>query len=713
MEESIIQKSSEERGHREEDVMQLDEFLDFAEDNPISIADSVNYLLCAIEHYGTREVIENGEEIERYRFFDDPYCNGENAILGNTRELNEFVDEVRRRASEEGDNNKIIWFVGPTASGKSELKRCIINGIRAYSETDEGARYTLEWTLDDSSSNSRMSYGEKASIEKRYYKSPINVNPLTILPPKTRENYMNYVRSDFELDCKLGPFSKEVLESLEEDMDFQEIVSEGFVRVKRVYPEVGDGIGVLHSEDNGNPKQKIVGSWMEGAMQKFAKRGHMNPQAFSYDGVLSQGNGLVSIVEDGAHHFDVLAKMLNVCEEEMVKLNNKISMDLDTLIMIFSNRDLEERLREYSSSGQSDPMRAVRRRLDKYEFGYLTTVGIEGMLIKRILFDENYLWEDEDRMEKVSEEERIYDTEIAPRTIEAAAMYEVSTRVDCSGEDSIALIEYLETGEDFPVGKMINTSESIIHSSIIDGDSGIPVTYTVDKIVEKVQENDFVLPTHVTRAMRDGFEDEPMFDGKELEEFNGACAYTENYIYSKQQEDVLQAMVGDITVTEEDVRNYIDSILAWDDDRDDEYDAYELREFETRYLGQDISNYGKKAKAEKEIVEFREGILSPINKYMWDKREEDFTIDDVPLSECPPLKTLLDENDWDMVERVFPDADLRLWESPPSDTEVNKLKQKTIKRMKEQGYSQESAEEVSNKVVPTGQMDMFESEEDK
>jgi len=64
--------------------------------------------------------------------------------------------------------------------------------------------------------------------------------------------------------------------------------------------------------------------------RELDSRGRKNPQAFSYDGVLSQGNGLLTIVEDAAQHADLLQKLLNVPDEGHVKLDKGIGMDIDT-----------------------------------------------------------------------------------------------------------------------------------------------------------------------------------------------------------------------------------------------------------------------------------------------------------------------------------------------------------------------------------------------
>lgn len=705
MSENFIEKASEERGDVSEETFTLDEFFEFAQDNPNSVSDSVNYLLSAIEHFGKRTILEDGEEKERYCFFDDPYGDGEHAILGNTDELNEFVDELRRRASEEGDNDKIIWFLGPTATGKSELKRCLINGLKGFAESEEGAKYTLEWTLDEFSGDSRMAYGDGTPATKSWYKSPININPVSILPESTREEFLESLDLDVDISADLDPFSQEAMDMLEDRKNnLSDIAESNMVRARRYHPEVGDGIGVLHSEDNGNPKQKLAGSWMQGAMEKFAKRGQKNPQAFSYDGVLSQGNGLISIVEDAGHHSDVLDKMLNVCEEEMMKLDNKIAMDLDTLIVVFSNPDLESQLEEYAEAGQHDPLRALRRRLDKYEFNYLTTLSLEGMLIRRLLTDSSFLWDsDDDRMERVSEPLEIYGTEVAPRVVEAAAMYEIITRLEdnrtpLSPVEQALLLEnrIVETEE----GELIEFSE-FDYTKFSGGEVGIPVTYTVDILVEAVQEQEeYVLPEEILDKLADELDEVPVFNDSEADHFRKMRIDVKEYILDKQEDDVLEAMVGDIEVTEDDVREYIDGILAWQENEEEEYDDYELKEFETRYLGQDGDDYFSDAQADVEITQFRRDLISPINKYMWDQRDEDFTVNDVPISESPPLEPLLEENDWDTVSRIFPDANLSQWENPPSNTETEELKEKTVKRMVEmQDYSGETAEAVSKKVV--------------
>jgi len=708
-----IESADDELALIESDALTLDEYIEIVQNQPSIASHSVKYILEAIEYYGTRTVFEDGKEKERYVFFDDPHGNAEHAILGNTDVLNDFVNELRRMASDSGKNERIIWFCGPTASGKSELKRCLISGIGGYAQTEEGSRYTLEWSLD-SLMTGGMTYGEN-STDKTWYKSPINIHPLSVFPEETRREVLNDINESeavpVDVQTDIDPFSQEAFETLSEEYDsFKDIVSSDHLRVKKYIPEVGDGIGVLHAEDVGKPKEKLIGGWMEGAMDNFESRGRKNAQAFSYDGVLCQGNSGISIIEDAGHHSNVLDKMMNVCEEKMMKLDNKIAMDLDTLLFIISNPDLEEQLSQHSDAGQADPLRALRRRLDQYDLNYLTTLSLEVMLIRRLLMDSNEMWYGgEDRMEKVREPLEINGTEIAPHVLEAVGVYEISTRL-CSVSSSIdpvSKVMLFELGEfENEEGETYNI-EQIDVDVRLDGDSGIPVTYSIDVIVDMVQENDVILPEDMLDALEDNLGNDALFVSGEISHFANMAFDVKKYILSEQADDVLDAMVGDIEVSEEDVQEYVDGIYAWQDNDEEEFDSFELMEFETRYLGVDRDEYGEKATPSPYVQEFRDNIVYPINQYYWNERDEGFEVDDVPLSQSPNLRPLLQENDWSTVRRVYPDVDFAQWRDPPSDTETEELKEKTIRRMQENmDYSEQSAETASIKVIETVAMEV-------
>ncbi len=158
-----------------------------------------------------------------------------------------------------------------------------------------------------------------------------------MFPEDVREQLLADLNEELEdhvpvqVDAELDPFSREAYDYLEEryrrngeEELFSAIADESHLRVKNYVVDIGQGVGVLHSEDDGQPKERLVGSWMHGMLQELDSRGRKNPQAFSYDGVLSQGNGVLTIVEDAAQHADLLQKLLNVPDEQSVKLDKGI-----------------------------------------------------------------------------------------------------------------------------------------------------------------------------------------------------------------------------------------------------------------------------------------------------------------------------------------------------------------------------------------------------
>ncbi|TYT62192.1 PrkA family serine protein kinase [Natrialba swarupiae] len=735
-----------------EEPMSLPAYVDRIFENPTIASHASKYLLEAIEAAGTRTVVEEGEEKERYRFFDDPYNDGEHAILGNTEVLNGFVDDLRSIAAGRAKDEKIVWFEGPTATGKSELKRCLVNGLREYSKTPEGRRYTVEWNVTTADAEERsLSYGgdPTASDDQHWYESPVQAHPLSVFPEDVRDRILADLNGELEdhvpvrVDAQLDPFSREAYEFLEEryrragkDELFSAITDETHLRVKNYVVDLGQGVGVLHSEDDGRPKERLVGSWMHGMLQELDSRGRKNPQAFSYDGVLSQGNGVLTIVEDAAQHADLLQKLLNVPDEQSVKLDKAIGMDVDTQMLIISNPDLEAQLNQHADRNGMDPLKALKRRLDKHRFGYLTNLSLECELIRRELTNEKSVWEadgyDElaDRIRepvtvtvKGSDGETRTE-EFAPHAIEAAALYAVVTRLDeedlPNGLDLVdkALIYdkgYLQEGD-----TRREKDEFDFADGAHDGEHGIPVTYTRDTLAELLQTDrerhhaelpveDVVMPRDVLNGMAEQMADAPVFSSGERSEFENRVVPVKNYIFDQQESDVIEAIMHEKRVDEETVAEYVEHVYAWEtdeplyNDRGEEVepDPLKMKLFEVEHLGR-FSEEEYQGNLPRESVQNfrREKVITSLNRHAWEHRNEDFAVQNVDLTAIPVIKSVLESHDWEDVRRTFEDFDPRQWDDPPSGTETETVKEDTIETMvSEFDYSEASAELTSRHVM--------------
>ena len=761
-----------------EEPISLSEYVDRLLETPTIGAHAARYLLAAIEAPGTRTVIEQGERRERYRFFDDPENDGEHAVLGNTEVLNDFVANLRSIAAGRGNDESIIWFSGPTATGKSELKRCLINGLRRFSKTPAGKRYTVEWNLAEGGDRG-LTYGDATDDDDDdWHQSPVQTHPLSVFPPGVRDDILDDVADRIgegvpvRLDTGLDPFSREAYDELAERYReqgvpelFSAVTDRRHLRVKNYVVDVGQGIGVLHAEDVGGPKERLVGAWMPEMLRELGSRGRKNPQAFSYDGVLSQGNAGITVIEDAAQHADLLGKLLNVSDEGRVKLDRAIGMDVDTQLIVISNPDLEAQLDQGAERGEKDPLKALKRRLTKHEFGYLTELSLEVELLRRELTGDRSVWIDpavtseggasrdsgggeprvgdsttggysenrnrdqarEDRVSapvtvEVHEADRSVQREFAPHALEAAALYNVVTRLD--SEDLPGGLDLIEKALLFDRGyvevddERRGIEEFDLDPAADDGDHGIPVTYTRDVMADllgagtdrthpDLPVENVLTPGDVLDAMVEGLESAPVFTGAERREFETRVRGVREYVFDRQEADVLEAMLAGHRPDEETVTEYVEHVTAWatggtvETDRGPiDPDPLTMKVFETEHLGRFSEGNYDGTSPGAAVEQFRrEEITTALNRRAWEQRNEGFESSEVDLTAVPVLQEVLAENDWADVRRTFEDLDPRQWEDPPSGTETERVKEATLSRMAEQGYSPAAAELTSRRVM--------------
>ena len=755
--------------------MSLEEYVDRVVENPTAAASGARYLLAAVESQGTREVRERGERLERYRFFDDPFNDGEHAVLGNTAALNAFVDDLRTAAAGRGNDETIVWIDGPTATGKSEFKRCLVNGLREFSKTEAGRRYTVEWNVTGAGSGvgaggggsgASLSYGDGGDASA-WYRSPVQTHPLSVFPEAVRESIAEAVDDDaypIAAGVDLDPFSREAYDHLESvyrdegrrDL-FSAITDRDHLRVTSYVVDVGEGIGVLHAEDDGSPKERLVGSWMGGMLRELDSRGRKNPQAFSYDGVLSQGNGVATVVEDASQHADLLRRLLNVPDERRVKLDKGIGMDLDTQLIVISNPDLDAELDRHADREGADPLKALKRRLTRHEFRYLTNRRLEAELLRREVggprgvptvdgIDEGEhggrgrggaSGDDAPARDPASEpgaaaltvgvrdgDGGVTERELAPHAVGAAALYAVVTRLD--SDDLPAGIDLVEKADLYEAGEIRRErggeEERIAVDDVAfgdgDGRNGVPVTYVRDVVAEllgsdadrshpELPVERVITPTDVLDAMAEGLADAPVFSRSEVAEFESRKAPVAERVRERQRADVVDAVLAAETVPEATVAEYVEHVYAWDADEPvetergpEEPDALAMKVFETETLGRfGESDYRGTDPTEAVATFRRERVIRALTRYAWRNRGDAFSVDDVELGEIPELKAVLESNDLADVKRRFPDLDPAEWADPPADTETERAKAATIDRLVDRGYSPASAELTSRAVM--------------
>ncbi len=567
--EEAIEKTVEAIAEVYEEPMSLEAAVDYALENPrqANFVPSDQYLLQAIESQGKREVMEKGQWEERWRFFDDPWNDGENAVVSNTDTLNQFVENLRRKVEDRGNSNTISWIRGATGTGKSEWRRCISKGLKAYSKKEEGRRYTVELNTESLNGSSTVNIGfptnqeeeeeERQDVKDKWIEDPLQANPLALLDEDVREEVYEEMNRERDYPIKprrdLGPFSEAFLDILRGKIQSSMIEDEGkksraeklqkltdksAVQVKNYIMDEGKGISILNAEDS-NPRQVkkvLAGYWNPHLLEKYGSEGKKNPLAFSYDGILSRGNGGVTFIEDAFEHRELVKKLHSVPEENSIKIpEGGPRMDVDSHIFVISNNDLAEHLQmEDEQYRESDPNQSLERRFDEYHMNYITEYGMAVQLLKRevvgnegvdlITDSADSLLEKEsqspEKIEELREEiiserqqkvrEAVFDDgiEYAPHTMEAAGLYAVMTRLNPKilpgssrkwekkkssmpeGEHGGKELSLLEKAKLYERGRIIRGNTELRYDDfdfpedeeIEEGIKGVPVTYLADVV---------------------------------------------------------------------------------------------------------------------------------------------------------------------------------------------------------------------------------------
>ncbi len=138
---STVQKSFKE----DRTVLSFQEYFAMLADAPERFCrSSAQYLLDMFDHFGKEEFTLPTGSGTRFRLFDAPFNGGDVRVAGQ-EEVQAAIYRCLRNFVREGRVNKLILLHGPNGSAKSSLVRCIMAGMEAYSQLDEGARYSFNW----------------------------------------------------------------------------------------------------------------------------------------------------------------------------------------------------------------------------------------------------------------------------------------------------------------------------------------------------------------------------------------------------------------------------------------------------------------------------------------------------------------------------------------------------------------------------------------
>src|SRR5437588_4151834 len=211
----------------------FEDYLQIVRERPQVTRNAFQRVYDMIISYGTEEYIDNKKKLVRYNFFKDEIDGGQDAIYGLDIPLMRLVHVLKAAAEGYGPEKRVILLHGPVGSSKSTIARLLKKGLEHYSRTPDGALYTFAWVLEKKR--------EDGTIHREVFNSPMNEDPLLLIPEDWREKvFVDLASPDagFQVPVRgdLCPASRLIFRELMTEYKgaFAKVMSQ--VRIRRLLP---------------------------------------------------------------------------------------------------------------------------------------------------------------------------------------------------------------------------------------------------------------------------------------------------------------------------------------------------------------------------------------------------------------------------------------------------------------------------------------------
>jgi len=206
---------------------------------------------------GDPEVRERGERLERYRFFDDPFNDGEHAVFGQHRGAQRVRRRPPGRRRRRGNDETID--VDRRPHSHREVGVQAVSGERPSGVLEDRGRATLHRRVERHRGRDRkrgrgrrrVALVRRRRRRRRVVPESRPDTPLSVFPEAVRESIADAVDDDaypIAADVDLDPFSREAYDHLESvyrdegrrDL-FSAITDRDHLRVTSYVVDVGEG----------------------------------------------------------------------------------------------------------------------------------------------------------------------------------------------------------------------------------------------------------------------------------------------------------------------------------------------------------------------------------------------------------------------------------------------------------------------------------------
>lgn len=517
------------------------DYLDIVRANPRVTRNAHERIYDMILAHGTEEIVIHKEKLTRYRFFDDPIGEGQDAVFGLERTLANLVQILESAARGYGTERRVLLLHGPVGSSKSTIVRLLKRGLEHYSRTDEGALYTFSW-------KEIQPDGSETLVP-----CPMHEEPLRLIPGEVRGPFLDALNADsadpayrIAVQGDLDPFCRYHFQKrlAQYGGDWRRVLED--VVVRRLILSEADRIGIGTFQPKDEKNQDATELTGDINYRKIAEFGsESDPRAFNFDGEFNIANrGMIEFVEVLKLDVAFLYDLLGASQEHKIKPKKFAQTDIDEVIIGHTNEP------EYKKLQNNEFMEALRDRTVKIDVPYVTRLADE---IK--IYEKDYNGR---RVRKF----------IAPHTLEMAAMWAVMSRLESPKNAGLTTLQKLKlyNGKSLP-GFTEDNIKELQEEAQKEGMVGISPRYVQDKISNALvafADEPNVNPFMVLNELESGLKHHSLITSDELKVLYRQLLSTVKEEYDEiVKNEVQRAIAADEEALSRLCANYIDNVKAY------------------------------------------------------------------------------------------------------------------------------------------------------
>jgi serine protein kinase len=521
------------------------EYVEVVRHDPKVTRSAYQRLYDMILAYGTEETFVNKERLTRYKFFDDPDSNGQDAIFGLEKTLTSLVNILKSAAHRYGTERRVLLLHGPVGSSKSTIARLLKKGMEAYSKTDPGALFTFTWREQPDDDG-----------EPLYHDCPMHEEPLHLVPIEHRDQFLDALNSQLDthndlypitIEGDLCPFCRQMFNERMEQYDGDLSRTLQDIRVHRLILSEQDRVGIGTFQPKDEKNQDATELTGDINYRKIAEYGtESDPRAFNFDGEFNIANrGIIEFIEVLKLDVAFLYDLLGASQEHKIKPKKFAQTDIDEVIIGHTNEP------EYKKLQSNEFMEALRDRTVKIDVPYVTR-----------LIDEIKIYEKDYNARKV------HGKRIAPHTLEVAAMWAVLTRLEEPKNAGLTLMQKLKlyNGKTLP-GFTEDNIKELREEAEREGMHGISPRYVQDKISNALvgyPDARSVNPFMVLNELEAGLKHHSLINSDDIRKhYKHLLAVVKEEYEDTVKNEVQRAIAADEDALMRLCGNYIDNVKAY------------------------------------------------------------------------------------------------------------------------------------------------------